>query len=53
LFAGSCGLTYVLGWLAFVMGHSRAIPAIFGVLLVARVVVELLPRETSPPADAS
>lgn len=45
LFIVCCGLTYTLGWLAFVMGQSQVIPYIFAIFLLGRVVIEVLPRK--------
>lgn len=44
-FSATSFATYVLGWVAFVQGRSMAIPLIMGLFVIARVVVEVLPRE--------
>jgi len=43
-YAATCFSTYVLGWMAFVQGRSAAILAIVVIVVLARGVVELLPR---------
>ncbi|MEM9021991.1 MAG: hypothetical protein AAGC44_15655 [Planctomycetota bacterium] len=47
----SCGLAYALAWVSFVMGHSRFILGIFALLIVARIAIELLPKEDDIWAD--
>lgn len=45
VYTGLSVLSYALAWVAFVMGDSRAIPAMVGLFVLARVVVEVLPRQ--------
>lgn len=51
LFAGTCIVTYALGWTAFVLGHSVALAYLVGVFVLIRGIIELLPSDR--PANKS
>lgn len=49
-YALTTGLTLALAWRAFVMGDSPAFPILIAVFILARAVIELLPRHKRPAA---
>lgn len=45
IYAISCGLSFALAWLAFVLGQSKLILGILGIFVLARIAIELLPKD--------
>lgn len=52
-YAICCGLSLALGWVGFTIGETGKLPYLFGVFIVGRIVVELLPRESGQAAQSN
>lgn len=53
IYSIACGLSIALAWAGFTLGQSHLIPVLFGVFIVARIGVELLPRNNTFASPAA
>ena len=45
VYAAASAVAYVMAWRVFVQGHYTLVPYLLGVLLLARVIIEALPKQ--------